>query len=118
MLGSDMLGRCGVVVMLSFAILSRTARADVVGQIDTLVRTQFYAPALLGPRGWDGAVREARAELARDPAHRADILRKLMARLATSHTEYLPADDPRYAQILSIFGEILPEAKDRCPDLS
>jgi len=113
-----MLGRCVIVVVLGFAILPRAARADVVGQIDTLVRTQFYAPALLGPRGWDGAVRAARAELARDPAHRVEILRKLVARLATSHTDYLPADDPRYAQLLSIFGGILASAKDQCPDLS
>jgi carboxyl-terminal processing protease len=92
---------------------------DIVVQIDALVRTRFYAPALLPQRGWDAAVREASAALAgATAARRTEILSRLVARLATSHTEYVPSESPRYAQLLSIFGEILPRAKDRCPDLS
>lgn len=92
-------------------------RTDIIGQIDRLVRTRFYAPALLAQRGWDDAVREARAALATAPANqRGDILSRLVARLETSHTEYIPPDSPRHAQILSIFGEGLRSSRDRCPD--
>jgi carboxyl-terminal processing protease len=42
----------------------------------------------------------------------------MVAQLHTSHTEYIAPDDPKHAQILSIFNDILPTAKDRCPDLS
>jgi carboxyl-terminal processing protease len=93
--------------------------ADVLAQIDELVRTRFYDPALLPRRGWDQAVRDARAQFgAASPARRRDILARLVARLQTSHTEYIPPDSPRYAQILSIFDGVLGEAKDRCPDPS
>jgi len=115
-------------ICLAAALIAATAaradpppahRADVLDQIDGLVRTRFYAPAVLAQRGWDQAVRDARAALATAPAgKRGEILARLVARLQTSHTEYIAPDDPRYAQILSIFGEILPSAKDRCPDLS
>lgn len=107
-------------VVLVLALTTRVARAepDLLGQIDTLVRTKFYAPAVLAQRGWDASVRAARDQLARAPARRDEILERLVASLATSHTEYIAADDPKHAQILSIFGDILPQAKDRCPDLS
>lgn len=92
--------------------------AAVLDQIDRLVRTQFYAPALLPQRGWDQAVRQARAALATAPAgRRSEIFARLVAQLATSHTEYIAPGNPKYAQILSIFGNGLPSAKDRCPDL-
>jgi carboxyl-terminal processing protease len=92
---------------------------DVLDQLDGLVRTQFYAPAVLAERGWDQAVREARAGFESAPAaQRGAILARLVARLATSHTEYIAPDDPRHAQLLSIFGDTLASAPDRCPDLS
>jgi carboxyl-terminal processing protease len=95
------------------------APPDIVAQIDALVRSRFYAPAVLPQRGWDAAVREARAALiGAGAARRTEILSRLVARLATSHTDYVPPDSPRYAQLLSIFDEILPRATDRCPDLS
>jgi len=93
--------------------------AEILEQIDRLVRTRFYAPELLPQRGWDQAVGEARAALATAPAgRRSEIFARLVARLATSHTEYIAPDNPRYAQILSIFGDGLASAKDRCPDPS
>lgn len=96
------------------------ARAtDVLDQIDRLVRTRFYDPALLPRRGWDQAVRDARTALASAPVgRRGEIFARLIARLQSSHTEYVAPDDLHYAQLLSIFGDILPSAKDRCPDLS
>ncbi len=74
-------------------------QVDVLEQIDGLVRARFYDPALLPRRGWDQAVRETRAVLATAPAdRRREILARLVARLQTSHTEYIAPDDPRYAQ--------------------
>jgi carboxyl-terminal processing protease len=111
-------------VVLGWAIAAHAdpppaAPTDVLAQIDRIVRARFYDPALLPRRGWDQAVREARAAFATAPvARRGEIFGRLVARLQTSHTEYIAPDDPRFAQILSIFGDILPEAHDRCPDLS
>jgi carboxyl-terminal processing protease len=102
-----------IVAVCLFATPARAAPPDVVGQIDRLVRAGFYAPAQLAARGWDDAVREARAAQGTRAA-----LARLVARLGASHTEYIAADDPRFAQILAIFEGILPTAKDRCPDLS
>lgn len=114
------------------ALALTTAHADpapalstnVVGrraldQIDRLVRTRFYAPALLPQRGWDQSVREARGLLATATAsERSEILSRLVASLGTSHTEYFAPDDPRHAQIVSIFGDNPSALKDHCPDLS
>jgi carboxyl-terminal processing protease len=98
---------------------TRGKHAAVVDQIDRLVRANFYAPAVLAKRGWSQAVRDARDAIAAAPPERhGEILARLVAQLQTSHTEYIAPDDPRHAQILSIFGGILPSAKDRCPDLS
>jgi len=109
----------GVRIALALLLTTTIAAAEpaaVIDQIDRLVRAQFYAPAVLGQRGWDAAVREARAALAATPAKRTEILSRLVARLATSHTEYIAPDNPRFAQIISIFDGFLGTAKDRCPD--
>lgn len=111
---------------LAFAMLgARVARADpprdidVLAQIDRLVRAKFYAPAALAERRWDENVRAARKELDKaSPARRHQILAALVATLHTSHTEYFSPDDPRHAQLLSIFESILPDNKAACPDLS
>lgn len=113
-------------LILALAVLgARLARADaprdadVLAQIDRLVRTRFYSPDILGERHWDDNVRVARKAFDKaSPAKRHQILATLVATLRTSHTEYLPPDDPRYAQLLSIFDTILPDNKAACPDLS
>jgi len=127
-----MLARCWIAFALVLAsglapplLGPRIARADpagdadVLAQIDRLVRAKFYAPALLVERHWDDNVRAARNELAKaSPARRHQILATLVATLRTSHTAYLSPEDPRHAQLLSIFEAILPTNKTACPDLS
>jgi carboxyl-terminal processing protease len=115
----------GLRIVLALVLATTVAGAepakprDVVDQIDELVRTQFYAPGVLVQRGWDQAVREAHTAFASAPAAgRAEILTRLVARLATSHTEYIAPDNPKFAQIISIFDGFLASAKDRCPDVS
>jgi carboxyl-terminal processing protease len=111
----------GLLVGLAGAAAADPAPAadPVLDQIDRIVRAHFYSADVLRQRGWDAAVRDARAALAGATGERRRaVLVDLLRRLATSHTEYIAPDEPRHAQILSIFEAILPEAKDRCPDLS
>lgn len=109
---------------LACAIATATAQAapprsavQIVDEIDRLVRARFYAPELLGSRGWDQAVRDAREAIATAPAsQRTEILTRLVASLGSSHTDYLPRDDPRYAQLIAIFEGFLGKKNDQCPD--
>src|SRR5262245_36034324 len=75
--------------------------ADVLAQIDRVVRAKFYSPDVLSERRWDDNVRVARKAFDKaSPAKRHQILATLVASLRTSHTEYLSPDDPRFAQLL------------------
>jgi carboxyl-terminal processing protease len=123
-----MTARCSIgslALALTLALGARVARADtprdadVLAQIDRLVRARFYSPDVLTERRWDDSVRTARSAFDKaSPGKRHQILAALVATLRTSHTEYLTPDDPRYAQLLSIFEDILPRNKATCPDPS
>ncbi|HEY6148366.1 MAG TPA: PDZ domain-containing protein, partial [Thermoanaerobaculia bacterium] len=66
--------------------------ADVLGEIDKLVRESFWDPALKGV-DWAAAVRAAAEELsrARDAVARDQTYDRLLARLDDSHTFRVPA---------------------------
>jgi carboxyl-terminal processing protease len=91
--------------------------ADVLAQVDRIVRAKFYAPEVMRERGWDASVAAARAAWAgASPARRHELLAELVATLRTSHTEYFAPDSPRHAQLLAIFESNLVTNKDACPD--
>ena len=93
------------------------APADEVAAIDRIVRASFYSADRLGQVQWADHVRKAREQLrGTTAADRPAILAALVRQLATSHTEYLWRDEPRYWQLLSIFQDILAKPSDRCPD--
>lgn len=120
--------RCPIVASLILAFVAVGAwsargevprDADVLAQVDRLVRANFYSPEALTERRWGDGVRGARKAFDRaSPDRRHQILAALVATLRTSHTEYLAPDDPRHAQLLSIFESTLPGDKDACPDPS
>jgi len=95
--------------------------ADLVAEVDALVRKAFYAPARLAEVGWDEGVARTRSTVARAPdaAARTAALRALLALLRTSHTGYYPREDPAYWDLASIFEPVLARTcpKERTPAL-
>jgi carboxyl-terminal processing protease len=114
------IGALAIMLTLPITSVARgetVADADVLAQVDRLVRARFYSPDVLRDRGWDRQVAAARAAWAgASPARRHLLLAELVASLRTSHTEYFAPDSPRHAQLLAIFESNLVTNKDACPD--
>jgi carboxyl-terminal processing protease len=91
--------------------------ATLVDEIASLVEQQFFSPALMEKAGWKAAVERARKDIAQatTPAARTEVLRELLAVLATSHTEFYPRDDPSYWALLSIYDRILAKSCAKGP---
>ncbi|HEX4385470.1 MAG TPA: S41 family peptidase [Myxococcales bacterium] len=83
--------------------------ATLVDEIASLVEQQFFSPPLMKKAGWKAAVARARTAIAQatTPAARTEVLREMLAVLATSHTEFYPRDDPSYWALLSIYDRTL-----------
>jgi carboxyl-terminal processing protease len=83
--------------------------SSLVDEIAGLVEQKFYSPARLEQVGWSDAVARARREFAAasDSETRTAVLRKLLATLKTSHTDYYPRTDPVYWQWASLFEPVL-----------
>ena len=80
---------CGWVAACASAQPAQPALPPVLGEIDRIVREKFFDPKLKGV-DWSGAVANAAAELARDPAPSASvqdaIYDRLLSTLEDSHT--------------------------------
>lgn len=92
--------------------------AATLDEIDGIVRARIVDPAILERRRWADNLATARTAAAAPGADRVAILEHLVDSLATSHTEYLPPSDPRFAQLLSIFERTLARPSPLCEDLS
>jgi carboxyl-terminal processing protease len=114
------IGALAIMLTLPITSVARgetVADADVLAQVDRLVRAKFYSTDVLRSRGWDRQVAAARAAWAgASPARRHLLLAELVASLRTSHTEYFAPDSPRHAQLLAIFESNLATNKEACPD--
>ncbi len=90
--------------------------ADVLTQIDGIVREHFASPEQLRAVGWPVLVVKARERLAQasTAADQDVVFEQLLAALKTSHTEYLSRDRPEYWELASIFEGFLKDAPGRC----
>jgi carboxyl-terminal processing protease len=96
------------------------APVSLVDEIAGIVEQKFYSPARLEEVGWRAAVGRARQEFAasRTAAERTLVLRKLIASLKTSHTDYYPRTEPAYWFWASLMEQMLQRvcAKELMPD--
>jgi carboxyl-terminal processing protease len=85
------------------------AAVSIIDEIAGIVERKFYSPDRLQQVGWGAAVGRARQEfaVAQTTAERDAVLRKLVASLKTSHTNYHPRADPAYWFWASLFEQML-----------
>lgn len=103
--------RCCLAAALAGLLARPAMGADLVAEIDGLVRAHFYAPRRLDAVGWTGAVTQTRERI-RHGGEPGTAINGLLALLGTSHTQYYAHDDPGYGPLAGIFERVL---EHECP---